>query len=265
MAMGWSSGALRALERWTELGVHVLLVSISLASNCVRHDGTKIPRTATPRSAYLTVHTIAIELAYLGCNALESACRCTECGPPRWLSRAAHRYDVFVLTLGAVLWIAYYGLVHAEIRASGDAEYIRFNNVIHAPTLVLPMLCAAAKPHSLHRRHGAARWAANDLTAACATYAAAYVAYVEVCAFALARRGVAAFPYAFLAKLGSASHRMAFWCFGTLAVLGLAQVARAILGRFARRRPRSVLRRHAALATVAAAVALLPWRPVVLP
>ena len=86
-----------------EFVTHLACVTVALFSNVVRHTPSRnapVLDGDAPRDTYLTVHTIAVELAAALLAAISCALRY-----PR-LDAAAHAVDAFVVTLGAVLWLA---------------------------------------------------------------------------------------------------------------------------------------------------------------
>ena len=224
---------------YTSLAVQGACVATSFCSNLVRHDPALIPPVEdVPKSAFLTVHTITVEFAYASLGALDAAWRLgsTALGPPpRWLAALAHSGDAFVLSLGALLFGAYYGLVHGEIVATaeerGTPAYVSANHVVHFPTLFLPLLCAAAKDPALLRAHAPRT---KTVLVAAAAYGVAYATHVTRCA----DRAKEA-PYAFMKRLDTTRRRACFWGAGVAcAVLPITLAAARVVGRLAARAPR---------------------------
>ena len=227
--------SLRCHVALAQVACQSVVVGVSLISNLVRHDERKIPATdGTPKSAFLTVHTISVELAW-GCVSLG------EClvrpWAPTWVTAVAHSGDAFVVSLGALLFGAYYCLVHSEIVEEASSrrtpEYVFWNHVVHFPTLFLPLLCVAAKDPKLLRAH--APKPAVVLVAA-ATYGVAYAVHVTRCAAAAPKRP----PYAFMARLTTTRRRFAFWGSGiAVGALPIAYAAAHLVGRVAGNPPAS--------------------------
>lgn len=180
------------------------LLMVSLVSNVVRH--TRIPATpGVPKSAFLTVQTLTVQVIYLTLSTIAAW------GCPL---AVAHRFDAFVVAQGAVLWLAYYSLVHWErtFRANG-ARFIFWNNVVHAPTIILPALSAAVKDPALLAAHGAST--ATTCTLA-VVYGAIYAWYITKCETKLHK------PYEFMRHLTTTPSRIAFW--GTGILIGVVPI-----------------------------------------
>ena len=130
---------------WAAMAQGASLLAISYA-NVVRHDASRIPPVpGVPKSAFLTVHTLAWELAHASSSLLATLGLA-----PAWLASFAHGCDAFVCGLGGLLFCAYYGLVHGEIAgeaaARGTPSYLFDNHLIHAPTMLVIFVVAAASP-----------------------------------------------------------------------------------------------------------------------
>lgn len=148
---------------------------------------------------------------------------------PATLTAAAHGGDAFVAALGAVLWAAYYGLVHGEVartaKARGTPSYAAWNHVVHFPTVFLPIVCLVAKDPRRLRAHAPP---ARSVACLAALYGLAYAAHVTRVAAASAKP-----PYAFMARLTTARRRVAFWGGGVAvavvpATLGAAALVAAL-------------------------------------
>lgn len=98
------------------LGFQLCLFGQTLLMNYVRH--VKMP-AAAPKSAFLTVHTLAWQAVGTGLAVL---------GLPF--------FDSFNIALGVLLFVAYYALVHEEEQ---------WTHLVHFPTAFIPVLSAAAK------------------------------------------------------------------------------------------------------------------------
>ena len=211
---------------WAAMAQGASLLAISYA-NVVRHDASRIPPVpGVPKSAFLTVHTLAWELAHASSSLLATLGLA-----PAWLASFAHGCDAFVCGLGGLLFCAYYGLVHGEIASEAAARkapsYVRDNHLIHAPTMLVPVVVAAAKdPRALAARPGTAA-----VVAAAAAYGAAYAAHATACAARSARA-----PYAFMRRLDGPAKRVGFWGGGVLfAAVPAALAAARLVDRLAAR------------------------------
>ena len=95
------------------------------SSNVIRHSPQLIP--AEPRSiparAYLTVHTVLVEVTFSALSLAEAALRCADAAPA-WLTRCAHAADALVLALGTLLFVAYYGLVQPDPAFQREARLL---------------------------------------------------------------------------------------------------------------------------------------------
>ena len=226
--------ALRAVHPFAELACHATLFGVIAYANYVRHDRGKIPVAAgdAPKSAFLTVHTIAIEGAWLGLCVAECGLRVVVGAAPSRLTALAHSGDAFVVALGGVLWCAYYGLVHGEIVATalarGSPDYVRWNHRVHFPTLFVPALCVLVKDPGLLRAHAPS---ARTAALAAALYGCAYAHHVTRCEARAKNR-----PYAFMARLDTRARRVAFWGGGVaLAVVPATLAAARFVDARARR------------------------------
>jgi hypothetical protein len=97
---------------------------VSLLSNVARHSPSLLPpESCIPRPVYLTVHTIALQLAHLTAAVAAAACEAAGIAAPAWLALAAYGPDALLLGLGLVVWLAYYGMVHFEPEFRGYARF----------------------------------------------------------------------------------------------------------------------------------------------
>lgn len=166
---------------------------VVIVSNVVRH--TRLSDFGLPKSAYLTVHTLIVELVYTLLSATD-ACLCSV--------PFANSLDVFVVALGILLSSSYYVLVHRDNAL--------LNHIVHLPAGVVPIVVASTKSSEELSNRG---FSLRVQTVIALVYASLYARYVD---------SFEKPPYDFLRRLKTP--RIRFWtagiAFGVLPILLLS-------------------------------------------